>query len=475
MKTNQETAVFYEDESIEEEEAVLFTRISFGRADKTSPQTQKRDMRSFCKTYHLKVVGEFEDLGVSAYKDVERPEFEKAMAMIESGEAKVLVVWKLDRLTRNILDFWKIVERLKAAGATFRSVKEPFLDTSSPMAMAIVGLFAALAEEEAKGIQERMLGWHETRRQNGNCPTGPRPYGFMRPKKGQAGWVKGGTLIVVPEEALIIQEAAARVIAGEEVRAIARDFQARKIKTAKGAAWTHSTIRGILLNPVTYGLMKDETAGSWDTILDVETFEAIKGVLIDPTRSQFRPESSGLKYLLPNLMKCGKCESGMLITHIHSKGRQYGCNTCDLSIMASTADDLIEELVLSWPQDKWESLLTQGKGNDPKVVAEIQQRIDEAFIDRATNPNRVSPAVYEAVMANLESQLEAAMTAPKVDIPNVPNLKEGWVSMSLADKRRVIVALFDYIKVLPHAKGQTGRGRFEVAIKPTETNTKKGK
>lgn len=451
-----------------EEPTVTYGRTSVKRDDKTSHIVQDKRMRSYCETYSLKPVGHFADVGVTAFKkDVVRPEFEKAMAMIESGQAKVLLVWKLDRLTRNVTHFWNIVERLDAAGATFQSVTEPFLNTASPMAKAIVGLFAAMAEEEASGIQERARSWHQHRRDNCMVPIGPRPYGFDRPKKHEADWVKGGSLRKNESEADIIKEVAIRVLEGESMRGIARDLTARNVPTASGRPWNHSTLRTVLLNPTTYGVTKDGKEGTWDAILSLDDGKAIEELLTNPNRVAHvagGKDARKLKHMLPGLITCGKCGNRM-VTKSHTVGRQYGCESCSLSIMGDVADAVVNEWILeNISDDEWDRMKMSGKGNDPRAIEELQAKIDEAWINYygSDEGKRPSKVVFEGIIANLTSQLESATNDPSMVLPDIDNLHNSWWSMKNHERRMVIAAKIDTITVLPYCKGQTGTDRIKI-------------
>lgn len=447
----------------EEIKAVLYGRISVNRPNEQSIANQQREMREWCASMGWEIVGDFHDRGRSAYKlDVDREGFESAMGLIESGAANHLVVWKLDRMSRNVRGFAKINERLEAANATFASKCEPWCDTSSPIGYALVMLMAALAQIEAEGIQGRALSWHEGRDLRMMPPVGNRPFGYLRvDAKGNP---TPNQLTVNPFESAIMLEMAMRVLAGESLRSIARDLTARNIPTALGATkWAPNTVRGILISPTTAAMVEiDENyqrSDKWEPILDESLWRAVREILVDDSRVISK---STRRHILTNLMRCAKCD-GRLITRSHTAGRRYGCEACGNGIDATVADETISRWILeNTSNDQWQSMLTQGRGTDQRVIEELQARIDDLWMERATNPNRVSKSVYESTMATLEGQLAAAMTEPAIDIPNVANLHNEWISMSNDDKRRVIKARCQSITVVPHSKGITRDKRIKV-------------
>src|SRR5712664_4563577 len=105
----------------------------------------------------------FTDHGVSG-KLTSRPEFDKALAVLEPGD--VLVVWKLDRLGRSLQHLVEVVNGLKERGIGFRSLTEQ-IDASNGMGKLVFHLFAALAEFERDLIRERTIAGLEAARRQG--------------------------------------------------------------------------------------------------------------------------------------------------------------------------------------------------------------------------------------------------------------------------------------------------------------------
>ena len=86
----------------------------------------------------------FEDEGFSG-KTLDRPQFQKLMRMQESAPFDVLVVYRLDRVSRNVGDFAKLIEKLNRSGTAFISIKEQF-DTSTSMGRAMMNVSAVFAQ-----------------------------------------------------------------------------------------------------------------------------------------------------------------------------------------------------------------------------------------------------------------------------------------------------------------------------------------
>ena len=111
--------------------AAIYVRVStIYQVDKDSLPLQKQELTGFCK-YSLGIedVVIFEDAGYSG-KNTDRPAFQRMMGQIRNGLFTHLVVWKIDRISRNLLDFATMYAELKKLGVAFVSKNEQF-DTSS--------------------------------------------------------------------------------------------------------------------------------------------------------------------------------------------------------------------------------------------------------------------------------------------------------------------------------------------------------
>jgi len=100
-----------------------------------------------------------------------RPELQRALNRLCAGD--VLVVWKLDRVARGLGDLLSILARLKAAGASIRSLTEP-IDTSSPIGEFTFQILGAVAQLERSMIRERVMAGQAAARARGKKWGPPR-------------------------------------------------------------------------------------------------------------------------------------------------------------------------------------------------------------------------------------------------------------------------------------------------------------
>ena len=136
-------------------EDVIYARQSVDRKDSISIESQI----DFCK-YELKggSCRVFKDKGYSG-KNTDRPEFQKLLGEIRKGKVRRVVVYKLDRISRSILDFANMMELFQEYDVEFVSSTEKF-DTSTPMGRAMLNIcivFAQLERDNSKACHRRLL------------------------------------------------------------------------------------------------------------------------------------------------------------------------------------------------------------------------------------------------------------------------------------------------------------------------------
>ena len=118
----------------------------------------------------------FEDVGFSG-KDVNRPQFQLMMREIDRGNIDCIVCYRLDRISRSVIDFSSLAEKLAVKRVKFVSIKEQF-DTSSPTGRAMMYVSAAFAQMEREIIAERIRDNLLLLARTGRWLGGVTPLGF---------------------------------------------------------------------------------------------------------------------------------------------------------------------------------------------------------------------------------------------------------------------------------------------------------
>ena len=106
---------------------------------------QRKKLKEYCKLIDIPDFEIFEDDGYSA-KNTDRPMFQEMMNRIRAGEFTHLIVWKVDRISRNLLDFASMYQELKERKVTFISLNEQF-DTSTPIGGAMLKIISFFCKQ----------------------------------------------------------------------------------------------------------------------------------------------------------------------------------------------------------------------------------------------------------------------------------------------------------------------------------------
>src|SRR5487761_2383837 len=134
----------------------LYARISEDRdGQQTATARQMEDARAMAARKGWEVADTFEDVDISAYNTrARRPEFERMLVALRDGEIDGVVVWKLDRLTRQQRDLVRVMEACEAHKAFVASVMEP-LDTRESYGQFVAELLVAQARMESANSSTR--------------------------------------------------------------------------------------------------------------------------------------------------------------------------------------------------------------------------------------------------------------------------------------------------------------------------------
>ncbi len=158
--------------------AAIYVRVStHWQIDKDSLPVQREELINYCK-YALNINSYeiFEDAGYSA-KNTERPAYQRMISRLRAGEFSHIVVWKIDRISRNLSDFSHMYEETKRLGITFVSKNEQF-DTSTAMGEAMLKIILVFAELERKVTSERVSSIMLSRANNGQWNGGRIAFGY---------------------------------------------------------------------------------------------------------------------------------------------------------------------------------------------------------------------------------------------------------------------------------------------------------
>lgn len=222
--------------------AALYIRVStHHQIDKDSLPFQRKELINYCK-YALNIDDYvvFEDAGYSG-KDTIRPGYQDMMQRIEKREFTHMFVWKIDRISRNLIDFMKMYEGLKDYGVTFVSKNEQF-DTSSAMGEAMLKIILVFAELERKLTAERVKSIMLSRAEKGLWNGAAVPLGYDFDEVAEQP-------IVNEEEAVTVQFIYDTYEKIQSSLRVKDQLEKLDMRTKKGKTWTSKTVSDIIRNP----------------------------------------------------------------------------------------------------------------------------------------------------------------------------------------------------------------------------------
>jgi site-specific DNA recombinase len=277
------------------------------------------------------LVDERYDDGGFTGANTDRPAFQRLMADIDAGKVDVIVVYKVDRLSRSLLDFVKVMERLGTAGASFVSVTQNF-STADAMGRLTMNLLASFAEFERSMIAERTRDKIAASRRKGKWTGGPVPFGYS---------AKDKKLVVNEVEARVVREAFALFLQHRQMAKVARELNERGLlprgssrPSRLGLRWTKDSIARVLRSPLYAGLMMygDELhPGEQPRIIDDATYRQATRILEGAGR-ELRFTGLNPDYVLRGLLRCAGCGQAMCPGSTSKNGktyRFYRCSTRD--------------------------------------------------------------------------------------------------------------------------------------------------
>ncbi len=224
---------------------VGYIRVSTGEQanEGVSLAAQRIKVEGYASLHDLELIEVIEDAGVSA-KSLDRPGLIRALAMLANGEADALVVAKLDRLSRSVSDWDRlIVEHFgPAAGRQLMSVGDS-IDTRTAAGRLVLNVLMSVAQWEREAIVERTRDAVRHKRSKGER-LGTVPYGYRLADDGRT---------LAPVESELSALALMRELAadGMPYRGIAAELESRSIPTKSGSArWDHTTVMKLVARSV---------------------------------------------------------------------------------------------------------------------------------------------------------------------------------------------------------------------------------
>ena len=255
----------------------------------------------------------YEDEGYSG-GNLERPQFKKMMRDAKQKPFRAIVVYRLDRISRNIGDFAGLIERLQAAHIDFVSIREQF-DTNSPMGRAMMYICSVFSQLERETIAERIRDNMYELSKSGRWLGGNTPTGYESESTTNVTVdgkrKKACKLKVIPEEIRLVKLIYSKFMEFNSLTKTEQWLLVNGYKSKKGNEFTRFTIRALLTNPVY--MVADEAAYEYlkdrvNLFSEKVEFDGTHGVMAYNRTLQQRGRTQQLKPMEEWIVSVGKHE-----------------------------------------------------------------------------------------------------------------------------------------------------------------------
>ena len=346
-----------------------------------------------------------------------------------------IMVAKLDRLSRSLLDFQTLLIWCREHGKTVVSVSEG-IDFSTPTGEMFGNILVMFAQFERQRMAERRREAKAKLDARGRWNGGKVPFGY-KPYDAGNGW----HLIPDTEGNLpILRDIVARIIAGESANAICRDLNARKIPTSTGKSlWRSHALTDMLRSPVLKGMIvsngqivrdADYVAVRREPLITDEEWDKLQAALNAGSQAKSGRRTDAAPML--RIAFCGECDSPMYIQKKRAKdrkdryvcgGRHMGVTNCKTkSVTAADLETRAHQMFLArvGHLGNIEAVIQPAEDHSAELasVEEAMTQLENAFVASGMSAER-----YATTMARLEAR-HAALSATE-------SRKEGkrWVQV----------------------------------------------
>ncbi len=348
-----------------------------------------------------------------------RPSFQRLLADIEAGAVDCVAVYKIDRLSRSLSDFARIMDLFERHGVTFVSVTQQF-STATSVGKLTLNLLMSFAEFERDVISERTRDKIAACRRNGLW-TGGRPVlGYdIQDKK----------LVVNEAEAATVREIFAVYLERGSLLETARELRRRAVRTkvfksrsgreSSGLPFTKTSLQTLLTNPLYAGLMRAGPTladGAHQAIVERATWDAVQELLQSNRRCGTGPRRRWDAFL-DGLLRCGACGQAMSHSYATRAGRTHRYYVCQT-------------------QQKLGAEACPGS----RVAAAAVEEHVFGQVEQAAADHRLLDAVVAAELERHRAQHDTSRSGRNGHNGAVPfaTVQPGWDHLGRSDRQRIL-------------------------------------
>lgn len=353
-----------------------------------------------------KTLPEHYDDGGYSGGNMERPALQRLLADVEVGRIDCIVVYKVDRLSRSLLDFARMMEVLEKRCVSFVSITQQF-NTTGSLGRLTLNILLSFAQFERELISERTRDKMSAARRKGQWVGGSPALGYDVA-------LEGGRLVVNESEAGQVREIFSLYLQHRSVLAVAEELNRRQWTTKQwtskrgqkhsGRPFTKNTV-AYILNNVTYtGKVSYVGAvypGEHAAIVDVHIWDQAQALIKNSETACRKPKEPGSEELLRGVLYCESCQARMFPSHGTRAGRRYRYYVClraqqrgwkwcpTKSVSAAQVERTVLDQLRALARDVNDSQLSEqlarfadGQGEPVKPAELIHAAVERVLYDR---------------------------------------------------------------------------------------------
>jgi len=262
--------------------------------------------------------------------NTDRPGFQKLLEHISQGRVDLVVVYKVDRLSRSLVDFAKVMEHFNRHQVAFASITQNF-STADPVGRLTLNMLMSFAEFEREMIADRIRDKVAGARRKGKWTGGVTSLGYASEK---------GRLVIVPSEAPWVSQVFQGYLEGRSALELSQLLNAanvpmRAIQKPRPHPWNKDHVLRILRNRLYVGeiaCLGEFVAAEHPALISLEVYEQVQR-LMKPRYYPSRVLIQNPDYLVRGTLRCGVCQGLMTSASTRRNGRvfrYYRCATRDI-------------------------------------------------------------------------------------------------------------------------------------------------
>jgi DNA invertase Pin-like site-specific DNA recombinase len=463
--------------------AVVYGRFSEAEKDGkvVTLASQLRNEGERARRHGYEVVAEFADDGISGWKkNVTRPDWEAMLAYVVEHNVDRIYTRETDRTTRQILQTAALLDFCERHGVTLvegGNVVEPDDENAKDMRM-----FKAMTDKNySTTISKNTKRARREGALKGRPHPGPRPFGYEDDRK-----------TLRPEEAEPYRELFRRVIDGEGLVRIGKDWERRGILNRKGARFSADSLANLIRAPRAVGYVQHDgevligddgspVIGEWEPIVDVETQLAACAAIAGRNRNlRTADNTERAPRLLSSMIVCGECDRPMRVRYnAHPVNpAQYLCDVaksqcCGKCCAKAEAVEQEVEARFLWLLKQPSTLATieemHAEREDVTALLDAVKRFRAELLDlsRQKAEGELEAAEYRLQREitlrrrdEAEDRLARATDVPALLTMDPAQILADWAEGDLDWKRHVLSAFVVSVNVKRH-DGPSRKGHFD--------------